>query len=530
MRKFLFSLSVFVVLTIGCLSEASSTPTPFPTEVYVPPLPPTGEAAVPLSLADLAENPEGSENVRVRVTGRYRPLPQLVCAEAPNPSPADWELVSNDGVIQVNGFAGELRSLASENLTVTVDGHWLKWRGPVGCGKQAVMTEVWYLDASRIVDPSPMIAVTLTPTMTFGIEVNTTTTGTITTEVPFEPTAVFTSGIPTSPPILPPTEVPVVSEEVTPTIPAQTDSTMTPTLLPTTAPEQATATPNSDEDVKEEETSTPSATTEGGNTPTATPTLGANNGLTATATVSSFTPTATPTNDPFEPTATPTATSESSGNVVEQGKFEEDSLVAATLEDGEIHSWSFTLGSSEVITVTALAVENVDLVLAIVDANDSVVHLQNDTAAGQPETVGSLALNPGTFQVYVSSANQVGSDYALLMQFDESAESFMFASSIGYGASENSALPEFSSQFWVFAGLDGDAISITAVPSNVSDVFIELYGPDGALISQAFYNTGETGVAEQLDIQLRDDGIYVIRVGEWNFEAGNYELSLVKNN
>src|SRR5690606_12333742 len=44
--------------------------------------------------------------------------------------------------------------------TITVDGRWLQWTGPVGCGKTAGVEEIWYLAVQNVVEPHPLVRAT----------------------------------------------------------------------------------------------------------------------------------------------------------------------------------------------------------------------------------------------------------------------------------------------------------------------------------------------------------------------------------
>jgi hypothetical protein len=90
-------------------------------------------------------------------------------------------------------------------------------------------------------------------------------------------------------------------------------------------------------------------------------------------------------------------------------------------------------------------------------------------------------------------------------------------------------MPQDSEHFWLFAGEDGDTLTITAVPNATTDVFLELYGPDATRISAPFINSGGDGVTEQLEFDLQETGLYAIRIGEWNFDPGSYQVSLNEN-
>jgi hypothetical protein len=117
-------------------------------------------------------------------------------------------------------------------------------------------------------------------------------------------------------------------------------------------------------------------------------------------------------------------------------------------------------------------------------------------------------------------------EYALMLLFEDSLN-FLFKPIITYGFEERDiALLSDSEHFWHFAGNQGDNILITADPDDATDVFLELYGPDADLISPSFLSAGDNGFTEQLQWELPEDGLYSIRVGEWNFAAGTYTLTL----
>ena len=162
-RYFIFLL-VLLTLIIACNGEQRATPTPFaeetPAEETRDP-----ETSLPISITDLAAAPEEYNNDFIEVSGRYRRLPLLVCNSDPYPAPATWQLQAKDGsLIDVGGFDSQVRSLLPNDLTMTVTGVWQLFEGPVGCGKNAASSQIWYLKVSDILSPSPIAQVTLTPT------------------------------------------------------------------------------------------------------------------------------------------------------------------------------------------------------------------------------------------------------------------------------------------------------------------------------------------------------------------------------
>ena len=507
--------------SLACATAVTGTPTPFPTEAAVVPLPVANSQPITLTIATLLEAPEANENNLIQLTGQYQRRPKLVCEIDPHPSPATWELASGEAVALAGGFDNELRRLLPDGLTMTVEGHWLHWQGPVGCGKRATVMEIWYLQVIRIVDPSPIARVTLTPFLP-GIEIAAVTPGVGTV-------------LPTSPPVGLTATIAITGTVVTPTLPA--------TDLPTETPEgEATAVPPINTPTLQattilSPTNTPDAEeTPAAGTATATPENGEPApGPTPTPTFGPGTPTltpdpnatATPTPDP-NATATSTSTPGTGTNIIIKEDLETESLNKDTLAANQIHAWPITLfGTDEVVTVTATTADNANLVLAIVnEAGNSLVEV-NNSGMGGVETIGQFTLSaPGPYLVHVKTEFGNPAEYALMLLYADSLN-FIFKPIITYGFEERDVvLPSDSEHFWHFAGSEGDNILITADPDDATDVFLELYGPDAERLGPGFISVGDNGFMEQLEWQLPEDGLYSIRVGEWNFAAGTYTLTL----
>ncbi|MCB8944889.1 MAG: pre-peptidase C-terminal domain-containing protein [Ardenticatenaceae bacterium] len=524
---------IFLVLVlVACETAIPGTPTPFPTEAAVTPLPLTSSQPTPLEIADLLATPEASQNALIQLTGQYYRRPKLICESDPHPLPATWELASGEDVVLAGGFDAELRRLLPDGLTMTVEGHWLLWRGPVGCGKRAVVEDIWYLQVNRIVSPSPITQVTLTPFLA-GIEVAAvgtpvTTTGgipTVTSEatpgVVMTPTETITITIPPATvaveePIITPTTQPTPGEETQPT-PTLTIAlpSATPQLEPTKVV-TATLTPGGD--ITATVTITPGGTENGTSEPTAT----------LDPAVPTNTPTPTITPDP-NMTATPTPTPGGDARITIQEEIEAMSLSKNVLGQNEIHAWPFIIDGSEVVTITAVTTaSSTDLLISIVDEERTIL-AEDNTGPNSPAVIGQFELNTaGPYLIYVQTQDGSPADYALMLLYADSLN-FIFQPVIAYGADEVVNLPPVSEHFWHFAGNTGDQITITVDPDDTTNVFLELYGPDANRISNPFISSGGDGVTEVLEFTLPEDGLYSIRVGEWDFGAGSYELTLIES-
>ena len=517
-RLRLILLLLFLGL-VACETAVPGTPTPFPTEAALFLLPTVGTQAVAVEIADLLATPAASQDAFIQITGQYYPQPKLICESDPHLSPATWQLISGEAVALAGGFDNELRHLLPDGLTMTVEGYWLHWRGPIGCGKRAQVKELWYLQVSRIVDPSPIARVTLTPFLA-DVEI----VAAVTPD-PNSPPTTLTATLPIDTP----------PSQETPSLPP-------PDELPTLTPTVADIFPTNTPEIAPSEVFTPTVTQEGevraSDTPpageaTVTP-EGEDGTQEATATLEpgapTYTPTPiTPTNTP-DPNATATFTPTPGGTAGVTVKDELDSVELSKdiLAADEIHAWPFFVSVSEVVTVTAITTADTTLLLSIVDEEGTTL-VTEDAVAGEPAIISQFELEPpGPYLIYVEAEDGIPAEYALMLLFSDSLN-FIFQPIIEYGASEMEDLPKRSEHFWHFVGTMGDRITVKAMPDATTDVFLELYGPDALRISAQFISAGGDGATEQLDFTLPQNGLYSIRVGEWDFNPGSYQLTLVKN-
>lgn len=471
-------INLFLLLftLVACRTGERPTPTPFPATSTIPPTAAAGNA-LPVALADLADNPEAYEGAYIQLTGQYRRLPRLICRADPHPPPAAWGIGGDDYLARVRGYDNQLRSLLPENLTITVAGTWQQWRGPVGCGKRATPTQLWYLEGQHILSPSPIAQVTLTPTFVGGDG---------------DAIAAASPGTP-APTALAPEE----TEDATPTGGAAT--------LP--APPTATASPTVDEG--------PVATGEPGTAdiPTVTATPDA-----------AGTPTPTP-STPAGPTPTGAAGSDT---VVEVDQIEPGLLGFEQLEANERHNWPFLIGSSRTITISVAAEPAANLVLAVLDGSQTPVVEQNQAPAGQLETVAGHEFDPNEdYFIQVYAANGAPTSYAMTVWGDDSLV-LRARGILEYGATASDTIGASEVNYWFFAGQEGNTVTITVTPSGNGDMAFLLYWPDGTENNDV-YEGDHPGEPVTLSVTLPETGLYTIQVEEWNFDPASFQISLVGN-
>lgn len=259
------------LLIVGWLITRTTTRPLKPLRLTVTPsaLEHSGQPVI-VTFDELNADPNAFRNQNIRITGAYTPQEKPDCFNYSGPVIL-WALISSDLQLNAQGFESIL-ALVPDGTTLTVEGVWQLFEGPVGCGKGPAPAQVWYLQVERIVQPNPL--------PNFGDAPPKNTPDPEATAVP-------------EPDELTPTPEPGATAVALPSpTPLEEDVTPTPTLpASATIPAFATATPTAtpiDEDGRFTATPTQNARA----TAAATPTID----LSATATP---TPDGAPTNTPI---------------------------------------------------------------------------------------------------------------------------------------------------------------------------------------------------------------------------------------
>lgn len=245
-----------------------------------------------LTFAELNERPYDYINQRIRVSGSLTHIAPPNCTPSSSPN-LRWGLLATSGdetlQLPAQGFEDLVRR-APDGLSMTIEGIWQLYDGPLGCGKGPAPGIAWYLAVERILQPNPFPPGTIAP----GVDQPTLPDGTTAT-----PDFVITPISPT------PSPVGNTAPETTATATATPTRTTSPT--PSATASGALSTPGTPAP-----TATLTATRVGGSAATATATR---TRTTATATSQSGaatptlsrTPTASPTPGSYSgpPTATP---------------------------------------------------------------------------------------------------------------------------------------------------------------------------------------------------------------------------------
>lgn len=501
MRRLIFLLSLALSLAlIGCGERASLSPTPFPTTG--PTETPGGGGPVPLTVIELMSAPGLYRDALVQVTGQLRKQPIVVCDSEYHPSPAGWGLGEEGVLAPAGGFDQQVRSLLPDSMQMTVEGRWRRWEGLVGCGKQAVQKEVWYLETGRIISPSPLTQVTLTPAT--GVEI---------VAITGEPTLISDATI-----------EPTLALEATPTLPESTGGSAalaSPTLDPFAG--QTVVPPPTQVLQPPTVQGTPSPTL-----PVGTPgTLGT---PTVTGTVTpAGTPTPTVTGTP--PTPTPTATGGSSGQVVEKGDISEvlvEDFVVSNLAGGVIDSWDLDMFEDESLFLYVVAPSPADIMVSLLKDGQPLINRQNTAPVGSSETISNPTLQgEGRYEIQVLTNGGVPTDYAIAIfsDTDVDAPPFTVPGTLSSGSPRSGvALASETYHYWFFSARAGDDLTAVLTPLAGEDPYFTLYTPDGDNLEDVDLGLG--GEEEIIEVTIEADGLYALLVGEAFGEPLNYNVGI----
>lgn len=499
MRNKWICLNLALLLLLGGCRSTEVVDTPTSMATMAPTILPASVMVVQARLVDLLNSPSNYEGLTVQVTGDYNRLPRLICEGEVHTPPARWSLVSGEVVVQAAGFEAMLRPPAGSTVTLTVEGRWQRWQGPIGCGKDAAQREIWYLDVSRILSPNPIVHVTPLPGQVTDVIVG---DGSTATPLPGEPEE------PEPPPI-----------GITPLTPGGPE-TVTPTLGGTPGPLETPAVPPT--------AATPTPTLEGvviiTPTPLATPGLLPGGTETAVTMTPGTTPTTTVTvtatipGGAGAPTPTPT----------DQGIVVFDKVIKSSLEANTIHRWQFTADTGP-ITITVAPDVPMAVALTIRNpAGEAVIDNQNMAGAGRPETASLAQVESGTYEILVSHAAGTPASYALAL-LNTTSQPLVFAGSLSYGDLQTVDLPAGKDHMWHFYGTAGQAINVAVRPQDNSDLSFGLLGPTMQEVGN-WQDKGGAGETEQLlNLPLPATGFYSILIQEYLFEAATYEIQLTRN-
>jgi hypothetical protein len=210
-----------------------------------------------------------------------------------------------------------------------------------------------------------------------------------------------------------------------------------------------------------------------------------------------------------------------------------DTPSQATFEAGAA-LYSFTAESGSLIDVSVTTDPGLDSVLILADEN-----LNEVLSSGTGQLTGITVPKTGEYLVILAPrfgpANASGGGYILaLTQGVQETAGPVGPQSITYGSTVNGVIDnEQVSQTYTFTGSAGDPVRITmeATPGSSLDCYLELQGPDGAIVEAN--DDIDPGVVRNslITVDLPADGTYTIVASRYvgpdaEPTTGTYRLSL----
>ena len=491
---------IFVMFLAGCQGEPGNLIGSSWNEISGDSLSLPDDAARLMSLSELIDDPENFVGDQLSLSGDLSPAPVTYCRSKARRFPANWILSDGENEVPVASTSSDLDGFVDQISGAVLTGRWLHWQGPVGCGPEVGVEEQWFLDVSHFTSPNPVALVpVLSPSPGVNPEQPAQEEGILGTG---EPSDLLVSPIPTS------VSEHQISETGTPG-PQEMVMTPTSTVVPTPVTMTITTTPTPAEDGE------PSLLT-------ATPTLETPELSTATPTLPPATPTAVETGA-SSPSATAT---ESPLQTIFRMALDVSSIETGRLGTGEIHRWTYEITSTERLTVNLASDYLLDVTVSVVDPDGQTIAQQNNASNGEPEILSGVTLmNPGVYDILVSSPTGEPGNYSILVSNEESY-SYIFQGTLQIGDGRTATAAAENDHFWHFTGSAGQAVTIVVIPTGDSDLFLNLFDTHGVPLIR-FHNETSSGEPEQIiNYVLPESGIYPLRVGEFNYNPYEYEIFL----
>ncbi len=493
-----FIAFLLLILMLAACQQAEPTPT---EPAQVPKLPDVPLQAIETTMLTLLRNPVAYQGQLVRLTGAYKPVPIAICEDEVHRSPASWSLKDGEAETMAAGFDRMLRELAQPGITLVVEGQWQQWEGPVGCGRRAPESQIWYLDVTNIISPNPLVS-----SPSEGDLVAEATPQAVASPTPVETGDQEATDAGQESIATPGTAVTLA--------PGTTVATATSTATGPTATPRPSITATSPTPRTATVTTTPTTT---GTPSTSTPTA------TATATSQSGTPTATATGGAA---ATVSPTPSATASTAELLDF--DNITVENIGAGTAKSWRFEGISGERITVSAGPVPGLDISLELLDPNGQSLETQNQAGNGIAEVISDVDTVDGDYELIVRSISGSG-DYSIFLLTTDSLPFMVHQGNISYGQNKSRSVPEDIDDMWHFEGSAGEVVTIRADANSEEDIVLYLTGPDGVELDFAD-NDIDQGPPDDFEeisqFSLPQTGLYVIGVGESDFLAFSYTLTL----
>ncbi|MBC7227463.1 MAG: PPC domain-containing protein [Thermoflexales bacterium] len=198
--------------------------------------------------------------------------------------------------------------------------------------------------------------------------------------------------------------------------------------------------------------------------------------------------------------------------------------VESNLAPGEQEAWTFEAQAGDAVRISMVGSEELtDTYLELFGPDDTLLVSDDESGEGSFALIaGYLLPRAGTYRIVAQSYAGESGPYTLSLE-----QVTVTVQSITYGQTLSGTLTaDFPYGYWTFEGAEGDTVTISMVGVGDMDTYLELYGPDGALLMNDD-DSGGNYAALIAGYVLPRTGVYRI-VGRSLGDPGPYTMSLAK--
>ncbi len=189
-----------------------------------------------------------------------------------------------------------------------------------------------------------------------------------------------------------------------------------------------------------------------------------------------------------------------------------------------VHQWSLNLTQGETVSVTVATEPFLNGILTIQHPNGSLsgVELNGD---GQMEMIQLAVDVSGAYKIYLNDIGLQSGSYMVNFFDNNSLPILQFFMLEDTNPIMGSLPPDTDSE-WIVYLEEGEVVSFTVDPIETGvDLFLTLWSKDGDY-AESDEDVGATEVIENFNVP--HSGLYVLQVGEWDFNEASYTLTLEK--